>query len=255
MRFNKLLLMFFFFFIFSITVNANANAKGADRRDVVVNFIRDGVKGYVELKYKNGNKYLCETSELGGIYNFAPGEASLTNDGKAILIYSWNVYIKTDELADCGGKLLRLHKTPVVNNDIYSVVDINFHKKIILALVVIDAQTSSYQALVSYFNSDENIFSGKGFWNDNVDDVDVENDTFYVDLDDFYLGRISLSGRFFSPSTLDCSADSFPGVWDIKNRRKVVFMDNDESVVEWKCKEIFDGRKTLEELNGVLSKG
>ncbi|MBU3891396.1 hypothetical protein KH388_01540 [Serratia rubidaea] len=173
----------------------------------------------------------------------------VTSDEKAILIYSWNVYIKTDELACCGNKLLRLHKIPMANNNIYSVVDINFHKKIILALVVIDAKTSSYQALVSYFNSDENLFSGKGFWNDNVDDVDVKNDTFYVNLDGFYLGRISLSGIFFSPSTLDCSADSFPGVWDLENRKKVVFHDSDESVVKWKCKEIFEGRKTPEQLN------
>ncbi|HCD1493002.1 TPA: hypothetical protein NBH38_005493, partial [Klebsiella pneumoniae] len=75
------------------------------------------------------------------------------------------------------------------------------------------------------------------------------DDTFPV-TDDFYIGKISANGKYVSPNELDCSVSSFPGVWDIIKKMKVILPD--DAVIDSKCRQLFSGDKTLDELGGKL---
>lgn len=96
-------------------------------------------------------------------------------------------------------------------------MDVNFNKKLILATIPFDAQHGTYQSVISYFGGEDNILSGPGLWDSAKEDVDEQKDTFSVG-DTIYLGKISSNGKYVAPNNLDCSADSFPGVWDVEKR-------------------------------------
>ncbi|MFP1937023.1 hypothetical protein ACLED3_16805 [Lonsdalea quercina] len=168
-----------------------------------------------------------------------------------MLIASGNKYLDVKELIGCKGQSIRIHSIPYFNNAISSIIDVNFEKKLVLALVVIDAHFRSYQAIVSRFNGNKNLLSGKGFWSNSPSEPD-ENSLFYPS-GSIYLGKISANGEYVAPNDLDCAADSFPGVWDIAKKMKVVFPeDKDDAVIDSKCKKLFSGGKTLDELGGKL---
>ncbi|MCE1969148.1 hypothetical protein LWT57_03875 [Enterobacter cloacae] len=120
-----------------------------------------------------------------------------------------------------------------------------------LALVVIDVHLRSYQAIVSKFNGTENLLSGKGFWINSKNEPD-EDSLFYIGRT-IYLGKISVDGKYVAPNDLGCTVNSFPGVWDIERKMKVAFLeDKDDAIIDRKCKELFSGEKTLNELGGKL---
>ncbi len=124
-------------------------------------------------------------------------------------------------------------------------------KKLVLALVVIDAHFRSYQAIVSKFNGNKNLLSGKGFWSNSSSEPD-QNSLFYPG-GSIYLGKISVNGEYIAPNDLDCAVDSFPGVWDIARKMKIIFpRDKDDAVIDSKCRQLFSGEKTLDELGGEL---
>ncbi|MCL0849644.1 hypothetical protein M2996_27765 [Klebsiella pneumoniae] len=67
------------------------------------------------------------------------------------------------------------------------------------------------------------------------------------------LGKISVNGEYIAPNDLDCAVDSFPGVWDIARKMKIIFpRDKDDAVIDSKCRQLFSGEKTLDELGGEL---
>ncbi|PKH27021.1 hypothetical protein CIG19_01270 [Enterobacterales bacterium CwR94] len=102
-----------------------------------------------------------------------------------------------------------------------------------------DARLDEYQAIVSSFNGKKNLITAKGFWNDNPAGEVSEDDTFYVG-DNYYKGKISSDGNYVSPVELDCSSEAFPGVWDIKEEKRVVFDDREGPLsIDEKCKNLF----------------
>jgi len=116
---------------------------------------------------------------------------------------------------------------------------------------VVDAHLRAYQVIVSNFNGTKNLLAGKGFWSDSINESDDDN-VFYPG-DTIYIGKISINGKYVAPNDLDCTMDLFPGVWDIENKMKVAFLeDKDDAVIDHKCKELFSGIKTLNELSGKL---
>ena len=118
---------------------------------------------------------------------------------------------------------------------------------------MVDAHLRSYQAIVSRFNGTENLLSGNGFWSDSKNEAD--DDSLFYPGDTIYIGKISTNGMYVAPNDLDCSVDSFPGVWDIAKKMKVVFPeDKDDAVIDSKFKKIFSDDKTLGELGGGLIK-
>ncbi|SEQ12220.1 hypothetical protein SAMN05216522_101264 [Rosenbergiella nectarea] len=200
---------------------------------------------------KLNTDYSCKLENWNDSLLSGAGGISLTSDHVGVLIASGNKYLDVKELIDCKGQSISIHSIPFFNNAISSVIDVNFEKKLVLALVVIDAHFRSYQAIVSRFNGNENLLSGKGFWSNSPSEPD-ENSLFYPG-GSIYLGKISVNGEYVAPNDLDCADDSFPGVWDVAKKMKVVFPeDKDDAVIDSKCKKLFSGDKTLDELGGEL---
>lgn len=192
----------------------------------------------------------CKIKNWDGKYYLGAGILSLTSDKVGIIVAGSNMFLKTRELESCNNKFVNLYSVDYVDQKLSTLVDVNFDKKIILALVPIDAQSGAHQAIVSSFDGKKNIIAGKGFWNPRVKDVDISDDTFPV-TDDFYIGKISANGMYVAPNELDCSLNSFPGVWDLEKKMKIAFQeDKDDVVIDRKCKELFSGEKTLNELGG-----
>ncbi|MBG0521081.1 hypothetical protein IOR24_03770 [Enterobacter cloacae] len=99
---------------------------------------------------------------------------------------------------------------------------------------------------------EDNILNGPGLWDRAKKDVDEQKNTF-IGGSSICLGKLSSNGKYVAPNDLDCSADSFPGVWDVEKKMKVVFpLDKDDSVVESQCQELFIGSKSMNELGGTL---
>ncbi|MHA1006173.1 hypothetical protein [Enterobacter bugandensis] len=194
----------------------------------------------------------CKIKNWNGKYYLGAGIISLTSDKVGVIVAGSNMFLKTKELEACNNKFVNLYSVDYLDQKLSTIVDVNFDKKLILALVPIDAQSGAHQAIISSFDGKKNVISGKGFWNPQVKDVNISDDTFPV-TDDFYIGKISTNGMYVAPNDLDCSVNSFPGVWDVAKKMKVVFpSDKDNSVVESKCQELFSGSKTLNELGGML---
>jgi hypothetical protein len=244
-----------FFWILLTAMTPNSNCWGAyynsvEFNDIIMRLNKDKV-GYITVHNKtSGIDHSCEIANWGNSMLTGAGEISLTSDHVGVLIASGNKYLETEDVKNCNGNAISVYSIPYFDQEISTIIDMNFEKKLVLALVVVDAHFRAYQAIVSNFNGRKNIFSGKGFWSDSVKNTDGT----FSPGNTLYLGKISPNGRFVAPNDLDCSIDSFPGVWDIAKRKKVIFpSDKDASVIDSKCWELFSGKQSLNELGSKLA--
>jgi len=250
MRF-KLFLMFVFFLLFSKVSHAEYyNELSYSIYYLKLNKER---KGTIDIRDSlSGVMSNCEISGWSELESKGAGIISLTSDKLGVLISPGNKYLLLKDVIECKGGNIPLKSLEYFEDDISTPIDVNFNKKLILATIPIDAQHGTYQSVISYFGGEDNILSGPGFWDSTKEDVDEQKDTFRTG-DSIYLGKISSDGKYVAPNDLDCSADSLPGVWDVEKKMKVIFpSDNDNSVVQSKCQELFSGSKTLNELGGML---
>ncbi|TDB47889.1 hypothetical protein C5468_17515 [Photorhabdus luminescens subsp. mexicana] len=191
-------------------------------------------------------------SSLQVIYYF---EKLFTTDKRAIIFYSSNRYLLTNELMQCKNGKVKLYESP--HPDIAMLQDINFEKKLYLSLGLVNKD--SWAAIIANFGSDENLIVGPGFF-----DKDSNNLEEGFAIFDKGYGRISPDGKYVSPNGLYCEdnyTSSTPGVWDIENKKRVTFpyewgdlgrITNLDEISE-KCKKLFYGEATLEELRGNLN--
>ncbi|MEA1063290.1 hypothetical protein [Erwinia sp. HR93] len=210
-------------------------------------------QGVVDV-HSNASKFSasCKIKNWNSKYYLGAGILSLTSDKVGVIVAGSNMFLKTKELEACNNEFVNLYSVDYLDQELSTLVDVNFDKKLILALIPIDAQSGAHQAIISSFDGKENVISGKGFWSPRVKDVNISDDTFPV-TDDFYIGKISANGMYVAPNDIDCSVDSFPGVWDIEKRMKVVLpLEKDSSDADSKCKDLFTGKATLKELGGKL---
>ncbi|WP_434525474.1 hypothetical protein [Photorhabdus asymbiotica] len=178
-----------------------------------------------------------------------------TTDKKAIIFYSSNRYLLTNELIQCKNGKIKLYESP--HPDIAMLQDINFEKKLYLSLGLVNKD--SWAAIIANFDSDKNLIVGPGFF-----DKDSHNLEEGFTISDKGYGRISLDGKYVSPNGLYCEdnyTSSTPGVWDIENKKRITFpyewgdlgrITNLDEISE-KCKKLFYGEATLEELGGTLN--
>lgn len=210
--------------------------------------------GYIDVDNNIlGINSKCEIKNWGkNMGRDGGGMLSLTSDQVALLVYSGNQYLRVKDVLSCNNQPIKLQSISYVDNEIATIIDINFAKKIVLSLVVIDAQSLKYQAIVTNFGGLRNILSGKGFWDGSVKSVD-DGETFSFGTG-FFIGKLSSDGKYVSPNDLDCSVDSFPGVWDIINKGKVIFRSpkNSDENINSKCHKLFNGKASLKELGGEL---
>ncbi|HEC1458673.1 TPA: hypothetical protein R1W84_005494, partial [Klebsiella pneumoniae] len=114
--------------------------------------------GYVNVHDDQLNTdYSCKIENWNDSLISGAGGISLTSDHLGVLLASGNKYLDVKELIDCKGQSIRIHSIHYFNNSISSIIDVNFEKKLVLALVVIDAHFRSYQAIVSKFNGNKNL--------------------------------------------------------------------------------------------------
>lgn len=208
-------------------------------------------KGFIHILSHEIDSF-CKIENWVSGYGKGAGVIQVTTDGKAVLVAGTDSYLYVKDILKCNVGKISLNKNPVPDKPPFGmVIDINFDKRIYLSVILNDASSSEYTAVVSKFNSNESIIKSKGF--EGGEDSDNEDSTFYLS-DIGYGGRISLNGRYVYPSDLDCSIDSFPGVWDLVTRKKVVFTKNNLSNedVEFKCKALFNGEAELGTLGGKL---
>lgn len=190
--------------------------------------------------------FLCKIKNWEDRFNTG-GYIDITNDEKGLLIYPTNKYLSIDELIRCSEDGIELHKIPQSDDKLDTIVDINFDKRLVLLVALNDVRVLSYTAIVSNFGSNKNLLSGPGFFSGKNSDI-----PFGVG-DNQYGGKISLDGKYVSPVYLSCFVDSFPGLWDIRKNKRVVFdtsLGDDE--IKDRCQKLFDGKATLEELGGKL---
>ncbi|MCP2230789.1 hypothetical protein V8O11_13570 [Erwinia aphidicola] len=204
----------------------------------IIHVVNDNGKSDISCKIKNWQDK----------YNTG-GDIAITNDEKGVLIYPTNKYLSTNELMQCNAKGIELHKIPQSDDKLDTIVDINFDKRLVLLVALKDVRSLTYTAIVSSFDSNKNLLSGPGFFSGKESDIPFDVG------DNQYGGKISLDGKYVSPIYLSCFVDSFPGLWDIKKNKRVVFdtsLDDDE--IKDRCQKLFDGKATLEELGGKLIK-
>ncbi len=248
MTLNKFLLTSFIYFM------ATFNSWGVYYNTIEVDGYIIGLnktnQGMIDV-YSDASKLFasCVIKNWNGKYYLGAGILSLTSDKVGVIVAGSNRYLKVKELVTCNNKFVNLYEVDYVDRKLSTLVDVNFDKKLILALVPIDAHSGAHQAIISNFDGKKNIISGKGFWNPRAKGVNISDDTFPV-TDDFYIGKISANGKYVSPNELDCSVSSFPGVWDIIKKMKVILPD--DAVIDSKCRQLFSGDKTLDELGGKL---
>jgi len=218
---------------------------------VGVSFDKSKAGAIIVHNQKSNASYSCKLDNWDDSLLFGAGGISLTSDHVGVLIASGNKYLYVNDVLNCKGKPISIHSIPYFDEVISSIIDVNFEKKLVLALVVVDARLRSYQAIVSKFNGTENLLSGKGFWSNSKNEPD--DDSVFFPGNTIYLGKISVNGKYVAPNDLDCSVDSFPGVWDIIKKMKVTFPDDkDDAAIDSKCRQLFSGDKTLDELGGKV---
>ncbi|PKH26459.1 hypothetical protein CIG19_01275 [Enterobacterales bacterium CwR94] len=241
-------------FLIFILVSGKVNAQPYNIIEYENNFIslnKNG-KGEIDIKKGVGKQIACKINDWSKVFYNGGGRISLTTDKKAVLVYPGNYYMELNSMLSCDKNGLEMHKINYYKDNISSLVDVNFENRLALALIVVDAQAGTCQAILSKFDEDKNILSGKGFWKESLVGNQTEIDAFGLG-DNFYVGKISANGNYVSPNDLDCSSDAFPGVWDIKEKKRVVFNDRHGPLsIDKKCKILMSGKKTLRELQGEL---
>ncbi|EDS4738568.1 hypothetical protein ACK1QP_004596 [Salmonella enterica] len=174
--------------------------------------------------------------------------SKLTSDKNAILIYGTNSFLLTQELMVCKNGTVSLHPVPTPSSDVDTVVDIDFDKKIYLSISVVDAQSQEYSARLTGFNSNDDLINAGVFHSSE------QGETFYLPMKNILDGSISLDGRYVFPDSMDCFENSPSGVWDIKEKKKVIFPSesNSDDEIADKCQKLFEGKASLKDLGGKL---
>ncbi len=207
-------------------------------------------KGRLHVKIHN-KEVACQISHWKTEYAHGAGILSLTTDKKAVLLANTYSYLYLDDILHCNGKDISLYQVPVPDPPHGgSVIDMNFDKKIYLAVVLEDVRSQRYTAVVAHFGSSKNLIKAVGFTTNQMVD---SYSSFPLD-DAGYGGKISLNGKYIFPDELDCTEEVFPGVWDIENNKKVIFPARyyTPEEIAVRCEKLFNGQGSLEELGGWL---
>jgi hypothetical protein len=199
--------------------------------------MRKGVSIYEKCKITNLQKK--DTENGNGIIN-------LTSDKKAIIFYSSGRYLLADEIIKCRNGNVTIRDSPDPKSAVHMLQDVNFENEIYLSLSLEDK--GLWSAIIAKFNSDKNLLSGNGFFN-NSEAIGYGFEIFGLGS-----GSISVDGKYAAPNGWGCSKDDVPGVWDIQQKEKVVFLSEDDksNEINNKCLRLFNGDATLKELDGEL---
>lgn len=244
----KFRMFFYLVFLMSCSASADFETNNVIRYGDFTMYMDRKDSSIIHIVNDDGESDVaCRINNWESKHNSGGGIISITNDEKGILIYPTNKYLSTAELMQCDSEGVGLHKIPQSDDWRDTIVDINFEKKLVLLVVLADVRNLTFTSILSSFDSNKNLLSGPGFFSGKKSDMPFDIG------DSWYGGKISLDGKYVSPVYLSCFVDSFPGLWDIRKNKRVVFdtsLGDDE--IKDRCQKLFDGKATLEELGGKL---
>ena len=142
-----------------------------------------------------------------------------TFDGQTVIVSSEG-FLARQALIGCGKQPLAVQKVPA---DAGILQDVNVGHGVYISLLPVSTQPISFLAIVGNIGSSKNLIELPGAFVDRQSEkVRLQNAFVYSDDTDEH-PRISIDGRYVSVSgEVDCSSEAYPGVWDLKRKRKVV---------------------------------
>ncbi|MEX3846297.1 hypothetical protein [Paraburkholderia sp. BR10882] len=152
--------------------------------------------------------------------------APLFNWNKTVVILGSVEYVPVDSLVACAGGVTAVRRIPA---KVGAVADVNTAKNLYLALDVVSTTPETYTATVAHLGSTRPVADFPGMYGVAKGKSRVEKESF--SYDESSLGRISPDGRYVSADgSMLCGDDSYPGVWDLERKQKVIREDGCESL-------------------------
>jgi hypothetical protein len=176
--------------------------------------------------------------ERSCVFQSVISQAKLSFDGSAVIL-SENSYVPIKDIVSCGSTPVTVYSTPIKAG---MLVDINIKSKLYIALLPVTSQPPSYLATVGTVGSMTNIVSLPGAYIDKQSHKKRLESAFSYSEDGGPVAKISLNGKYVSVNgVIDCNEDAHPGVWDVKNNRKVNII-GEVSPRNVKCQSLFSSR-------------
>jgi hypothetical protein len=154
---------------------------------------------------------------------------------KSAVILSDREYFGINSIKLCKQQPIRVNR---IKSGVGTLIDINIPANLFLALDVISTSPLSFLATVAHLKSSRNLIDLPGAYVSNRNLKALQEQGFSYNAE-FSQPRISISGRYVTPSgEVDCSENAYPGVWDLRDKKRVVFQ-NPISDAQAKCEALF----------------
>lgn len=159
--------------------------------------------------------------------------SKLSFDRSAVIL-SDTSYVAMSDLLACGERPIVLTEIP---QDVGTLVDVNISNALYLTLDVISTSPLAFLATVSRFGSSRNLTALPGAYVQGRSLSELQEQGFSYDPN--AAPRISPSGLYVSPGgEPDCSANAYPGVWDLAKGARVIFSGEGRAIQE-RCNKLF----------------
>lgn len=156
---------------------------------------------------------------------------------RSTLIVSENGYVKTKELQNCDAQREISVKFIPEKNGL--LVDFNSQASIYISLIFVAVQPLSYVAYIGKLGANKNLVSLPGAFDTRKQIGRMQQEAFVYSDELIFRPKISVSGRYVTPDgDVDCSLESFPGVWDIYKDKKVIISQKQSLTTE--CDALFN---------------
>ncbi|MGF6244193.1 hypothetical protein P3T42_005958 [Paraburkholderia sp. GAS38] len=148
------------------------------------------------------------------------------NWNKQVILLSDVDYVSVADVLACRGGKVSASRIPA---RVGFVVDVNLKRNIYLSLDAVSAGPLTFAATVARLGKTTPLADFQGMYMPEKRFEKIQEEGF--DYDDSMPGRISPDGRYVSANgSMDCTDDSYPGIWDLQTRKKVVRPDGCEQL-------------------------
>lgn len=182
------------------------------------------ISNYQQWTYAQGNRpneiVVTETDGRNKNCKLDSGASrAILSFDRTVLIVLENGYLKTTDLRNCDENVkLPIKLIPEQNG---LLVDFNSRTNTYISLIFVAVQPLSYVAYISKLGLDRNLVNLPGSFGINKKIQKMQEEAFVYSDDLTSRPKISLNGRYATPDgDMDCSPQSYPGVWDIKKTKK-----------------------------------
>ncbi|WP_244817627.1 hypothetical protein [Caballeronia sp. Lep1P3] len=168
--------------------------------------------GFVKLVTDGTTVRLCELSEK-------PIFAVLSFDKSAIIV-SDTGYADTQELQNCSATVKV--KVSHIPEGVGFLSDINLSKGIYVSLDFVSVQPFTWLATIARIGTTKNLLSLHGVFQKGKALRELRKYSF-DSIGEAGASVISVDGDFVAPNgKISCRVDSYPGVWDLKRKKRVI---------------------------------